>query len=121
MKSEYPIFNIQSSIFKFWTLGLALLLGGAVSAQEALAMGLVNRVTPVGGALAAAQELARQIAAFPQQCMLIDRASAYAQWSLPLEEALRAEGVRGAPVVLAEGVAGAARFAAGAGRHGKPD
>ena len=98
-----------------------ILTGRGVSAQEALAMGLVNRVTPVGGALAAAQELARQIAAFPQQCMLIDRASAYAQWSLPLEEALRAEGVRGAPVVLAEGVAGAARFAAGAGRHGKPE
>ncbi len=98
-----------------------ILTGRAVSAQEALAMGLVNRVTPEGGALAAAQELARQIAAFPQQCMLIDRASAYAQWSLPLEEALRAEGTRGAPVVLAEGVAGAARFAAGAGRHGKPE
>ena len=98
-----------------------ILTGRGVSAQEALAMGLVNRVTPVGGALAAAQELARQIAAFPQQCMLIDRASAYAQWSLPLEEALRAEGMRGAPVVLAEGVAGAARFAAGAGRHGKPE
>lgn len=97
-----------------------ILTGRAVSAQEALAMGLVNRVTPEGGALAAAQELARQLAAFPQQCMLIDRASAYAQWGLPLEEALRAEGARGAPVVLAEGVAGAARFAAGAGRHGKP-
>ncbi len=96
-----------------------ILTGRACSAQEALAMGLVNRVTPVGGALAAAQDLARQIAAFPQQCMLIDRASAYAQWSLPLEEALRAEGVHGAPVVLAEGVAGAARFAAGSGRHGR--
>ncbi|MDP9913821.1 enoyl-CoA hydratase [Variovorax boronicumulans] len=96
-----------------------ILTGRPVSAAEALAMGLVNRTTPPGGALAAAQELARQIAAFPQQCMLADRRSAFEQWDLPLAEALRREGVQGVPIVAAEGEAGAARFAGGAGRHGE--
>ncbi|WP_306882933.1 crotonase/enoyl-CoA hydratase family protein [Variovorax boronicumulans] len=95
-----------------------ILTGRPVSATEALSMGLVNRVTPPGGALAAAQELALQIAAFPQQCMLTDRRSAYEQWDLPLAEALRREGAQGVPIVFAEGEAGAARFAGGAGRHG---
>lgn len=95
-----------------------ILTGRPVSAAEALAMGLVNRTTPPGGALAAAQELARQIAAFPQQCMLADRRSAFEQWDLPLAEALRREGAQGVPIVAAEGEAGAARFAGGAGRHG---
>ncbi|SFP76534.1 enoyl-CoA hydratase [Variovorax sp. 770b2] len=95
-----------------------ILTGRPVSATEALAMGLVNRVTPPGGALAAARELALQIAAFPQQCMLADRRSAYAQWDLPLADALRREGAQGVPIVFAEGEAGAARFAGGSGRHG---
>ena len=96
-----------------------ILSGRAVGAAEALAMGLVNRVTPPDGALAAAQELARQLAGFPQQCMLADRRSAYEQWDLPLAEALRREGALGVPMVFAEGEAGAARFARGAGRHGE--
>ncbi|MES2250116.1 MAG: crotonase/enoyl-CoA hydratase family protein [Pseudomonadota bacterium] len=96
-----------------------ILTGRPVSAAEALAMGLVNRTTPPGGALAAAQELAQQIAAFPQQCMLADRRSAFEQWDLPLAEALRREGAQGVPIVAAEGEAGAARFAGGAGRHGE--
>ncbi len=96
-----------------------ILTGRAVAAQEALSMGLVNRVVPDGGALAAAQALAAEIAAFPQQCMLADRASAYAQWDLPLDQALRQEGARGVPIVAAEGAAGAARFTQGAGRHGR--
>ena len=95
-----------------------ILTGRAVGAAEGLAMGLVNRTTPPGGALAAAQQLAREIASFPQRCMLADRASAYAQWALPLADALREEGVRGVPIVFAEGEGGAALFAAGAGRHG---
>jgi enoyl-CoA hydratase len=95
-----------------------ILTGRPVGARECEAMGLVNRVVPKGGALDAAKRLAREIAAFPQQCMLADRRSAYAQWDLPLADALRQEGVHGVPIVLAEGEAGAARFAAGAGRHG---
>ncbi|MFC4923167.1 crotonase/enoyl-CoA hydratase family protein [Delftia deserti] len=96
-----------------------ILTGRAVPAPEARAMGLVNSVAPPQGALVEALALARQIAAFPQQCMLADRASAYAQWDLPLAEALRNEGARGTPMVVAEGQAGAASFVGGAGRHGR--
>lgn len=98
-----------------------ILTGREVHADEALAMGLVNRVVAPGAALAAAQQLARLIAAFPQACMLADRASAYAQWELPLAEALREEGLHGVPIVAQEGRQGAARFAGGAGRHGQVD
>lgn len=97
-----------------------ILTGRAVHAAEALAMGLANRVVPDGQALAAAQALARQIAGFPQACLRADRASALAQWDWPLADALRHEGAAASAVVQAEGVAGAARFAAGAGRHGGP-
>ena len=95
-----------------------ILTGRPVSAQEAGTMGLVNRVVPKGGALEAAMELARSISEFPQQCMLADRASAYDQWDLPLDQALRQEGARGTPLVFAEGEGGATRFAQGAGRQG---
>jgi len=95
-----------------------ILTGRAVGADEALAIGLADRVVDDGQALAQAQGLAAQIAAFPQRCMLADRASAFAQWDLPLAEALRNEGAGGYPVIAAESLAGAARFAAGAGRHG---
>lgn len=95
-----------------------ILTGRPVAADEALAIGLADRIVDDGGALAAAQALARTIAAFPQHCLRADRASVFAQWGLPMAEALRQEGARGYPIVQAEGLAGAARFAAGAGRHG---
>jgi enoyl-CoA hydratase len=95
-----------------------ILTGRPVLAPEAMQMGLVNRIAPAGKALGTAQELARLIAGFPQNCMLSDRASVYAQWDLPLGEALRREGASGVPLVYEEGEAGAARFAQGAGRHG---
>ena len=98
-----------------------ILTGRAVGAAEALSMGLVNRVVAHGGALAAAEMLARELAAFPQRCMLADRASAYAQWDLPAPEALCQEGRLGVPIVAAEGAAGAARFTQGHGRHGAAD
>ena len=97
-----------------------ILSGRAVGADEALAMGLANRVVDDGRSLAVALELAQQIAAFPQRCLRADRASALSQWGLPLAQALRREGAAGFDVVHAEGLAGAARFAAGAGRHGQP-
>jgi len=96
-----------------------ILTGRPVSAREAEAMGLANRVVADGTARAQAEALARQIAAFPQLCLLTDRASAYRQWFLPLSEALREEGRMGAPVVAAEGVSGARRFVDGAGRGGR--
>jgi enoyl-CoA hydratase len=95
-----------------------ILTGRPVGAEEALAMGLANRVVGAGQALTAAQKLAREIAAFPQGCMLADRRSAFEQWNLPLAEALRQEGARGVGIVFSEGLAGAARFASGEGRHG---
>jgi enoyl-CoA hydratase len=95
-----------------------ILTGRPVSATEAQAMGLVDRVVPPGGARHAAEALAREIASFPQQCMLADRYSAYAQWNLPLADALRQEGRLGVPIVAAEGAAGSERFVRGEGRHG---
>ncbi|MDY7230374.1 crotonase/enoyl-CoA hydratase family protein [Hyalangium rubrum] len=95
-----------------------ILTGRPVSAQEALGMGLVNRVVPPGTARQAAEALARELAAFPQACMNADRRSAYEQDGLPLETALRQEFERGIQVLQSESLAGARRFAQGAGRHG---
>ncbi|HEV2783586.1 MAG TPA: crotonase/enoyl-CoA hydratase family protein [Actinophytocola sp.] len=98
-----------------------ILTGRPVNADEALAMGLANRVVPAGQARAAAEQLAAEIARFPQVCLRADRASALSQWGSSEEEALRAE-FDGALVTLEGAVSGAARFAAGAGRHGSfPD
>lgn len=95
-----------------------ILTGRPVSADEALAMGLANRVVADGEARAAAEELAHQIAGFPQKCMLADRNSAIRQWDLSTEDAIKAEGAGGYPVVFEEAITGAGRFAGGAGRHG---
>jgi len=95
-----------------------ILTGRPVSAQEALGMGLVNRVVAKGTAREAAEALARDLAAFPQGCMNADRRSAYTQAGLPLEAALRQEFEGGIQVLESESIAGATRFAQGAGRHG---
>jgi enoyl-CoA hydratase len=95
-----------------------ILTGRPVGADEAFAMGLVNRVVDDGGARPAAIALAHEIAALPQRCMNADRASALAQWDWPLAESLQMEGAGGFDAVQAEGLAGAARVAGGAGRHG---
>jgi len=96
-----------------------ILTGRPVDAREALSFGLANRVVPAGQARVAAEALAREIAGFPQACLRADRRSAFAQWDLPLEAALRQEGRLGAPIVAAEGRSGARRFTDGAGRHGR--
>src|SRR5699024_8514903 len=69
-----------------------ILTGRPVDAQEALEMGLANRVVPAGEALTAAVRLARTLASFPQECMNNDRASAYRSLELPFSDAIRAEG-----------------------------
>lgn len=94
-----------------------ILTGRKVEAAEALQIGLCNRVVPSGEALAAAMVLAEQLASFPQRTMLADRASAYAQWNMDMPQALQQEWERG-KACIATGLQGAARFAAGAGRHG---
>jgi enoyl-CoA hydratase len=98
-----------------------ILTARSVDAREALEWGLVNRITPVACARAEAVALAHEIARFPQACLRADRASTFAGWSRDLHDALMREAERGVPVVAAEGRAGAARFAAGAGRHGDCD
>ena len=95
-----------------------ILTGRKVEAAEALQMGLANRVVPKGGARDAAIELAQQLAKFPQKTMLADRTNAYEQWGKPLPEALHGEWER-SKQRIADGLEGAARFAGGAGRHGK--
>ncbi|CEL03176.1 Putative Enoyl-CoA hydratase/isomerase [Aspergillus calidoustus] len=107
-------------------LGRALdmiLTGRGVGAQEALAMGLANRVVPKGKALEEATKIARQLVTFPQGCMNTDRASCYyaAYNAGSFEDALSFEYDNGIKVIDSESVKGAARFSAGAGRHGKFD
>jgi enoyl-CoA hydratase len=97
-----------------------ILTGRGVTGEEAFRMGLANRMTESGGALAAARELAVEIADFPQRCMRFDRLSAYEQEALGLDAALHNEYCRGiATIRSGETIEGARRFSAGAGRHGK--
>ncbi len=96
-----------------------ILTGRGVSGDEALAFGLANRIVEPGLALETAIALARDLARFPQRCLRSDRLSSYEQWSLPLDEAIANEYRRGIEVINSgETREGAARFAAGAGRHG---
>lgn len=96
-----------------------ILTGRAVSASEALAMGLANRVVPNGTARAAAEALAAEIAAFPQATMRGDRKSAYESLALPLSEAIANEFRHGvASLATGEAALGASSFTKGRGRHG---
>jgi len=95
-----------------------ILTGRAVDAAEAAAIGLANRVVPAGKALAAARELAAQLASFPQVCLRSDRASVLDQEGLDEADALATEFAHGQEALRAEAASGAARFTAGEGRHG---
>ncbi len=92
--------------------------GRKVPADECLRIGLCERVVPNGTAREAAEELAHEIARFPQACVRADRASIYGQAGKSLWQAMRDEWVGGVDVVNKEGIAGARRFSAGAGRSG---
>ncbi len=97
-----------------------ILTGRAVEAAEALQLGLANRVVPAGEALAQAEQLALQIAGFPQTCMRNDRGSAYQQWEMSESEAIANEFQHGlATLRSGETQAGAGRFTEGVGRHGE--
>jgi enoyl-CoA hydratase len=98
-----------------------ILTGRAVYADEALAIGLISRIAQPGHALNDALTLAHQLAQLPQVCMRGDRESAYRQWALSEHDALALEFAIGQRALDAETVAGATRFASGAGRHGVPD
>jgi enoyl-CoA hydratase len=95
-----------------------ILTGRAVPADEALAIGLVNRVVGKGESRAAAEALAHELCALPQAALRADRMSAYLQHDLSLDAALAKELELGSRA-LTEAVEGAGRFAGGAGRHGE--
>lgn len=96
-----------------------ILTGRGMSGDEALRMGLANRLTERGEALKSAITLAHELAALPQACMRSDRLSSYEQWSLSTPDATRNEFRRGMQVIESgETAAGAQRFASGQGRHG---
>lgn len=94
-----------------------ILTGRAVDAAEALQIGLANRVVPHGQAREKAEELAHQLTALPQLCLRADRMSALRQWGESEESAMEFEFASLARVAE-ESIAGAQRFAGGAGRHG---
>lgn len=98
-----------------------ILTGRGVGAEEALAMGLINRIAPKGGARAAAETLATEIARFPQVCLREDRLSAIEQWDMPHQAAMANEFAHGRVSLAAGSAEGAARFAAGKGRGGRFD
>ncbi|QYN18321.1 crotonase/enoyl-CoA hydratase family protein [Amycolatopsis sp. DSM 110486] len=98
-----------------------ILTGRPVEADEALRIGLANRVVPAGQALDAAVELANSLAAFPQTCLREDRASVLEQHGATEESAMANEFSHGLVSLSSDTVAGATRFARGAGRHGSFD
>ena len=95
-----------------------ILTGRKVPAEECLRIGLCEYVTPRGGARAKAEELAREIARFPQVCVRADRRSAIHSHGMPVRDALIQEWYNGRDALIKDGVAGAGRFKAGLGRHG---
>ena len=98
-----------------------ILTGRGVSGDEALGMGLANRLTEPGQALEAARTLAHQLAGLPQRCLRNDRRSSYEQWGADLDTALVRETELALDTLASgESLEGAMRFAAGAGRHGQP-
>ncbi len=94
------------------------LTGRKVEAEECLRIGLCERIVAEGAARAAAEDLAREIARFPQQAVLADRAAIIATRGMPVREALEYEWTHGKAAIRDEGAAGAERFSKGAGRHG---
>jgi enoyl-CoA hydratase len=96
-----------------------ILTGRPVDADEALAIGLANRVVRKGQSRQAAEELAAELARLPQGCLRADRLSTLNQWGHPQAEAMEFE-FGSLSRVAAESIQGARRFADGAGRHGEP-
>src|SRR5947199_10674802 len=98
-----------------------ILTGRKVPAEECLSIGLCEYLAPKGGARAKAEELAREIARFPQVCVRADRRSAIKGHGLGIREALIQEWYNGRQALIEDGVAGASRFSGGLGRHGDFD
>ncbi|MBO0853559.1 MAG: crotonase/enoyl-CoA hydratase family protein [Nocardia sp.] len=97
-----------------------ILTGRAVTATEALQIGLVTQVVPPGESRSAAEQLATELAALPQTCLRSDRMSALEQWGLDESAAMTVEFRHGLNSLANGALEGAQRFAGGAGRHGSP-
>lgn len=95
-----------------------ILTGRKVPAEECLDIGACEKVVANGQSRQAAEAMAHEIARFPQECVRADRRSVYLQHGLPVRKALESEWRNSHAIVDAEGIAGAARFADGKGRHG---
>ncbi len=95
-----------------------ILTGRKVPAEEALRIGACEQVVEDGRSREYAEAMAHEIARFPQACTRADRRSVYSQQGLSVREAMRKEWYNGMPAFIAEGAAGAKRFAEGKGRHG---
>jgi len=98
-----------------------ILTGRIIEAEEALSMGLVNRVTKTGQSFGRAMHLAKELIAHPQECLRTDRASAYHATfaSRSLQESLEHEAMTALQVISKESIAGAKKFVTGLGKHGK--
>ena len=97
-----------------------LVLTGRAVGAEAHAMGLVNRLCRSRRRAGAAVRLAHEIAGLPQTCLRQDRLSVLEQWGLVEQEAMGVELAHGLVSLQSDALAGASRFASGAGRHGAP-
>jgi enoyl-CoA hydratase len=95
-----------------------ILTGRKVPAEEAYRIGLCEKVVPKGRARDVAEAMAREIAHFPQAAVKADRRNIYETYGLTVHEALKREWANGIDAHIKEGAAGAAKFAAGKGRHG---
>src|SRR5689334_18878409 len=95
-----------------------ILTGRKVPAEECLSIGLAEYLTPKGGARAKAEELAQEIARFPQVCVRVDRRSAIRSQAMSVRDGLVQEWYNGREALIKDGVAGASRFRDGMGRHG---
>jgi enoyl-CoA hydratase len=98
-----------------------ILTGRPVNADEALQIGLANRVVETGTAREEAEKLAEQISAFPRECMLSDRQSVYEGFNMNFADAMEQEFLKGYEIVIVSGetIQGASKFTSGTGRHGK--
>jgi enoyl-CoA hydratase len=98
-----------------------ILTGRKVPAEECLNIGLCEHLVPKGEARSKAEEIAREIARFPQVCVRADRRSTLKSHGLGVRDALIQEWYNGREALIEDGVSGAARFKAGLGRHGDFD
>lgn len=95
--------------------------GRKVPAEECERIGLAERVVPEGQARATAENLAHEIARFPQDAVRADRRSIIESRGMPTRQALQLEWANGVDALRSQGTLGAGRFRDGAGRHGNFD